>query len=367
MTPTPSGHSSRAERDETRASDFAAPSRRVARLARVAVLATTDFVALVLAGGLAYSIWALPVKGQSVTLYLELIPLISLFLFGYAQSGLYPGLGLGPVETLRRQSYVTAFGYLVLAAFTFALKLPHLYSRVTFTIALAEPGHRPAHTCASAPPFVALVERTGGHRRHGGTRGPRDSKQSARAPRLRSVLDRDASRNRQSRRAVPIVGDLACAADLAARGIRVALMGGGNVQDRTIGSMQRHFGHVVLLREYDDLPVEGIHVRSLGSLVGIEYTNNLLLAGNRAIKRALDILVAGVLLLVTAPVVAALLVRRDMVGRLSSFARIASGHQRPSHQRAEDTDDEAECRAAVGGVPCCQHRRCERSGKPATS
>ena len=54
MIPTPSGHSSRAERDETRASEFAAPSRRVARLARVAVLATTDFIALVLAGGLAY-------------------------------------------------------------------------------------------------------------------------------------------------------------------------------------------------------------------------------------------------------------------------------------------------------------------------
>jgi hypothetical protein len=30
---------------------------------------------------------------------------------------------------------VTAFGFLVLAAFSFALKLPHLYSRLTFVIA----------------------------------------------------------------------------------------------------------------------------------------------------------------------------------------------------------------------------------------
>ena len=58
-----------------------------------------------------------------LSIYLDLAPLVSLFLFGYAQAGLYPGFGLGPVETLRRFSYVTAFGFLVLAAFSFALKI----------------------------------------------------------------------------------------------------------------------------------------------------------------------------------------------------------------------------------------------------
>ena len=47
------------------------------------------------------------------------------------------------------------------------------------------------------------------------------------------------------------------------------------------------------MRDYDDLPVEGLQIRNLGTLVGIEYTNNLLLHGNRVIKRALDIVLAG--------------------------------------------------------------------------
>src|SRR4029079_19532977 len=108
-----------------------------ARAARVAVLLASDLGAQIAAGGAAYVLWALPARGQSLALYLQIAPLVSLFLFGYGQAGLYPGFGLGPVEILRRLSYVTAFGYLVLAAFGFALKLPPLYSRVTFALALA--------------------------------------------------------------------------------------------------------------------------------------------------------------------------------------------------------------------------------------
>ena len=77
----------------------------------------------------AYLLWALPQRGQSIDLYLNLAPLFVLFILGYAQAGLYPGFGLGPVETLRRLSYVTAFGFLVLAAFSFALKLPRSVPR----------------------------------------------------------------------------------------------------------------------------------------------------------------------------------------------------------------------------------------------
>ena len=82
------------------------------------------------------------------------------------------------------------------------------------------------------------------------------------------------------------------------------------------------FRHVVLIRDYDDLPVEGLQIRNLGNLVGIEYTNNLLLHGNRVIKRALDVVLAGLALLVAAPVilVAAALVTaaRWQAGRSSS-------------------------------------------------
>jgi hypothetical protein len=44
----------------------------------------------------AYLIWALPVKEQPIAIYAGLAPLLSLFILGYAQAGLYPGFGLGP-------------------------------------------------------------------------------------------------------------------------------------------------------------------------------------------------------------------------------------------------------------------------------
>ena len=84
-------------------------------------------------------------RDQPFALYVELAPLALLFLFGYAVAGLYPGFGLGPVETLRRQSYVTASGFLVLAALSFALKLrPTVLARHVHDALLLSLGAGPA-------------------------------------------------------------------------------------------------------------------------------------------------------------------------------------------------------------------------------
>jgi lipopolysaccharide/colanic/teichoic acid biosynthesis glycosyltransferase len=111
---------------------------------------------------------------------------------------------------------------------------------------------------------------------------------------------------------VPVLGGLDRAPAVAAQGIRVAFLETDHVQDRAVvDRLQRHFRHVVLLREYEDLPVEGLQIRNLGTVVGIEYTNNLLLHGNRVVKRALDLLLACLALLVATPVIflAALVVK----------------------------------------------------------
>ncbi len=280
-----------------------------ARLSRIGLLIATDLLALVTAGAIAYALWALPERRQPMGLYLELVPLIVLFILGYAQSGLYPGFGLGAVETLRRQSYVTAFGYLVLSAFTFALKLPHLYSRVTFVLALGfslllVPLMRAMLVTLAArwrwwSEPVAIVgtgERV--------VRAIRNIQSGGLGYRPVAVLSAQPVIGGRVE-GVPVAGDLDHAPELTAAGIRVALIGGGLAQDHaTIDRLQRHFRHVVLLRDYDDLPVEGIQIRSLGSLVGIEYTNNLLLPVNKAVKRALDIGVSGIALLVSFPIIA---------------------------------------------------------------
>src|SRR5436190_16955116 len=72
------------------------------RVLGILLLVSTDLCALFLSGAAAYALWALPEKGQTATMYADLAPLLSLFVVGYALLGLYPGFGLGPVETLRR-------------------------------------------------------------------------------------------------------------------------------------------------------------------------------------------------------------------------------------------------------------------------
>jgi Undecaprenyl-phosphate galactose phosphotransferase WbaP len=297
-----------------------ADTRFLGRLARVTLLATADAVSLAAAAAGAYLFWALPMREQAPGLYLQLAPLVSLFVVGYARAGLYPGFGLGPVETLRRFSYVTAFGFLVLAAFSFALKLTPLYSRVTFTLALA-------FSLLMVPlgrVLVSLLTRhwywwnepvvvvgTGDR----AARAIRSIQQAGHFGYMPAAVLAVYAQIETDVEGVPVVGGLDEASRLAAQGIRVALLASRRAdpfrERATIDRLQRHFRHVVLIREYDDLPVEGLQIRNLGNLVGIEYTNNLLLHGNQVVKRALDLTLAGLALVVAAPVIvgAAILVR----------------------------------------------------------
>jgi Undecaprenyl-phosphate galactose phosphotransferase WbaP len=285
------------------------------RGARVVALAVTDLAALFVACSVAYFVWARPMRGQPVGLYLELAPLLLLVVVGYAAAGLYPGFGLGGVETLKRLTYVTTFGFLVLATFSFALKVPHLYSRITFAIAfvlslLIVPLTRMAvvRRARRLPwwPEPVVVIGTG-------ERAIKAIRNTLRAGHLGyrpvAVLAVGKECLATNIEDVPVVGAVDQAAVFASAGIRVALLETGQHLDRvSVDRLQQHFRHVVLLREYDDMPVEGIRIRNLGGgMAGIEYTNNLLLYGNQVVKRAIDVTaatlslgIAGPLLLVAA-------------------------------------------------------------------
>jgi lipopolysaccharide/colanic/teichoic acid biosynthesis glycosyltransferase len=67
----------------------------------------------------------------------------------------------------------------------------------------------------------------------------------------------------------------------------------------------------MILQGFGELPVEGVQVRNLGRVLGVEYTNNLLRPQARWVKRTLDVLLAVPVGLLSAPVIlcSALLVR----------------------------------------------------------
>ena len=289
----------------------AAPRRLFHRLGRSGLLAMTDALMLGLATAVAYASWAAPQRDQGAAMYLELWPLALLFIAGYGRAGLYPGLGLGPVEMLRRLTYVTTFGFLVLAAFSFALKLPHLYSRVTFGLAfvlslLLVPIGRHALFHAArgwrwwAEPVIIIGTGRAAAR---AIRGIKEARHLGYRP--AAVLAPDGACASGELEGVPIVGGLDHAQALAERGIRVALLEIEPLQARgVLDTLQQVFVHVILLREFEDVQLESLQVRNLGTMVGIEYTNNLLRPRNQTAKRMLDILLASVAVLFLAPVIA---------------------------------------------------------------
>jgi Undecaprenyl-phosphate galactose phosphotransferase WbaP len=300
--------------------------RSLIRLARVLVLASADLTVVLVAMLTAYAVWALPVHRQPLSMYANLAPLLALFIFGYAFAGLYPGFGLGPVETFRRQSYVTAFGFLVLAAFSFAFRLPPLYSRVTFTIALSlslivGPIARAAITRAVSKlpwwrePVVVIGT---GERAVSAIRSIQRASQLGYQP--VAALSFVRHPNRTHLEGIPIIGGLECAAALSAQGVRIALLEVDNLEGHALlDQLQQQFRHVVLLRQYEDLPVEGLQVRNLGSLVGVEYTNNLLVKGNQVIKGILDVVIGVFALALAAPVIAVAVAAVKIIDRGPMF------------------------------------------------
>jgi Undecaprenyl-phosphate galactose phosphotransferase WbaP len=311
---------------------FGGPARSY-RVTRWLLLAASDATALFLSGTLAYLAWARPVREQAPGLYLGLVPLLALFLLGYAQAGLYPGFGLGPVETLRRTTLVTAFGFVVLAAVSFAFKLPYRYSRVTFVIALT--------LALLLVPLVRSLVQALGRRRPG---WPEPVVVIGQGEVLATALAAEPSLLLAGYRpvgvlttgegpapGVPVLGGLERAPELAARGIRVALLAEVEPSPALLDRLQQSFERTVMLRRYGELPVEGLQVRNFGGALGIEFTNNLLRRHNRLLKRSLDLVLGTLALALALPLLAlsALLVRLVSRGPVLFFQQRAGLGGRP--------------------------------------
>jgi Undecaprenyl-phosphate galactose phosphotransferase WbaP len=277
--------------------------------ARVSVLLLTDLTALLIAGLFGYLLWARLVVAQPLAVYADLLPLFLLFPLAYAAAGLYPGFGVGAVETLRLCSCWTSAAFLVLAAATFLLKLPSDYSRLAFVIAWAAtlvlvPLLRFLVLCLVrrwrwwAEPAVLIgsgrwVQRTVRSLHVAVSLGYRPV----------AVLASRSWQGAPMPTEVPLLGGLELSPRLAESGVRVALVEESVGSSAIVNLLQQHFRSVVMIREYSDLPVEPVRTRNFGGLLGVEFTNNLLLWRNRFTKRLLDIVGSGLLLWATAPLI----------------------------------------------------------------
>ena len=270
---------------------------------RVVIFILADIGALMGAASLGYLLWAEPVRGQPAALYVDLIPLLLLFPLGYAGAGLYPGFGVGAVETLRRLFFCTSFAFLVIATTLFVLQFPSPYSRLTVAFAWG-----------ASLIFVPLCRflLLWGITQWQWWREPAilvgdESWEQGVVQSLRSALSlgyhpigiitSEPEWREQSCQNIPVLGGMPLVPFLTAQGIRVALLREREGNAQTLRYLQEHFHHVVLIQEYTDLPVERVRVCNVGGMLGIEFTNDLLCWHNRFLKRSLDVVLGGLLFL----------------------------------------------------------------------
>jgi Undecaprenyl-phosphate galactose phosphotransferase WbaP len=279
------------------------------RFARVALLLGSDVVALFSSWLFAYFVWVAPVLNQKPAIYAGLLPLLLTFPLAYMANGLYPGFGLGAVETLRRISFSTTFSFIAMAACSFVFKASAVYSRMAFVIAwsmslLAVPLLRFAVLSSVSSlnwwgePTVIF----------GTVRQARLTVQLTKRAfslgyRIVGILTPDLSLAGRRLEDLPVLGGLEQAEKLARAGISTVLVWNSLRLTRIRARLQDYFRHVVVIHDAEELPTEYATVRNLGGLLGIEFTSPLLRRGNQAIKRSLDIIVAGLVLIAAAPII----------------------------------------------------------------
>ena len=287
--------------------------RRWAAPLRLLMLGAADLAGVAVAAALAYALWAGGRLGQPKELYLGLLPALLAFPVAYAAARLYPGFGIGAVDTLRRFSLATSLVFVGLAATSFAFKVGHEYSRMTFAIAwlgclLTVPAARyaalvvarrwrwwlePALAAGNAGQigaFAVLLESSLslGYRLVGRLAEPGVKEAPGAAP------------------GPPVVGHLGDAPRLGGSGFRALfLVFGDEARERALFSkVQGHFRHVFIVHALAGLPVEGVVVRDFGGALGMEFVNRLLQRRNRVVKRTMDLALGGLALVAAAPLIA---------------------------------------------------------------
>jgi len=285
--------------------------------ARLLILLVIDMFGVILAASIAYFAWARLVLHQPASIYVDVLPLMGLLPLGYAAADLYPGLGMGAAEMLRRFTWCTSFGFLSLAASGFALKLPTYFSRVTLALAWLI-------SLVSVPTFRFLLLSVTARWQWwnepavivGTTAWVKQSLPTLRSVasvgyRVVGVLTETGSEEEINNMigGLPLLGGAKLASEITKHGLRVAIVG-DDPDISTLDDLQRRFRHVVILREHGNFPIEGFRAFNIGTALGIEFTNNLLRWPNKIFKRMIDLVVGTLTLLISLPplVVAGLLI-----------------------------------------------------------
>lgn len=291
-------------------------------------LVLVDVICLLLAAGIAIGLWSLVNPTLEPSYYLRLLPLLPLFILLYTSSGLYPAIGISPVEELRRLSLATTFMFLGLAAISFYVRNAEAFSRAAFGLAwilsllLIPVGREVYRSLASRTPIwgepVALYGF--GERGRGLFVFLQKNPQIGLKPRVIIGDPGDSTHLPEGVTFLTTAEILAGSANGTLADVHTAILVKDEIAPdiitRTIEEPLTHFAHLILLS--DLLPIGSIWVTpyDMGGVLGLEIRQNLLSKRQQFAKRLLDLGITFALLPVLIPMLAliTLLVLLDSSG-----------------------------------------------------
>jgi Undecaprenyl-phosphate galactose phosphotransferase WbaP len=278
----------------------------------ISVLAA-DALAVTASCWLAVELWSFVNTAVVADDYLRLWPAAIVFLAVYAMLGLYPGVGLSPVEELRRLTLGTTLVCLVASA-SIVLTRETGFSRGVLVAgwglcAILVPITRAAvrHFCASRPwwgvPVLVLGAGETGRRFVASLRA-----QPGFGLKPVAFLDDDEQKESLCE-GVPVAGPLSLAADLGGRlRIHYLVVAMPSLKrEELLDVLERTgaaFSHVIVIPDLLGMASLWVSARDLGGVLGLEVRQNLLSPLNRRLKRGLDLLLAAGAGVVALPVIA---------------------------------------------------------------
>ena len=295
-------------------------------LPMVGILGASDLLALFLAGAIGVYL-RLAFGGQYLpSLYGQLWPILGVFLLAYAAAGLYPAVGLSPVDELRRICLSTTFTHLVLGAGLFLTGESETYSRGVFLITwvlslvLVLLGRLLVRQVFAQYPWWGYQVLILGAGRTGELVIQTLKNQPSFGLKPVAVLDDDRDR-RDTLCGVPILGPLSIAPRLARKhDIHYAIVAMPGVQRekllRVLERYGRTFPHLMMIPDLFGVASLWVSSKDLGGILGLEIRQQLLLPGPRLIKALLDLSLTLVLGLMLLPLLTtiAVLVKLDSSG-----------------------------------------------------
>ena len=277
----------------------------------------------------------LALRGQfEPILYWNLWPLLGLVAVIYAITGLYPAVGLSPVEELRRICLSTTLFYLALAAVIFLFQEGGTYSRGIFLMAwifsmiwvwLSRIGIRRLVSPFSWWGFPVIIMGAG-------RTGELVIRTLKRQPGLGfkpvAVLDDD-PKKQGDLESVPVIGKLSIAPYVAReRNVSYAIVAMPGVpRGKLLAILERYghtFPHLLVIPDLFGFASLWVSAIDMGGILGLEIRQRLLLPGPRLTKTILDCSLTVILGILALPLFIIIMV----AVKIDSPGPIFYGHHR---------------------------------------